>query len=249
MSDRFVLIGTPCYGGLVTHVYMQSVLKLMMAPPQPGVRLGLILSAHDSLITRSRNAIVANFLDTPGATHLMFVDADIGFEPEELHRLLGLDEDLVAGRYPLKVRDWAKILDLAKTATPGVKLESMGLNYVGQPCPVADLETKGGFVTGIYAGTGFMMVTRRALERMISAYPETKYKEAQTYPKAKEPSPHLYNLFDCMIDPETGAYLSEDFTFCRRWRALGEKLWLDTQSSLVHVGSHEFHGEPLVKMG
>jgi hypothetical protein len=249
MADRFVLIGTPCYGGLVTHVYMQSVLKLMMAPPRPGLRLGLILSAHDSLITRSRNAIVANFLDTPDATHLMFVDADIGFEPQEFHRLVEFDQDLVAGRYPLKVRDWANILELARTATPGARVESLGLNYVGQPCAVADLETKDGFVTGIYAGTGFMMVARRALERMIAAYPGTRYKEAQTYPKAKEPSSHLYNLFDCMIDPDTGAYLSEDFTFCRRWRSLGGKLWLDTQSSLVHVGSHEFHGEPLVKMG
>jgi hypothetical protein len=247
MSGAFVLIGTPCYGGLVTHVYMQSVLRLMTTS-RPGVRLGLIMSAHDSLITRSRNAIVANFLDTPAATHLVFIDADIGFEPEEFYRLLRFDEDLVAGRYPLKVRDWEKALHLARTAAPGAKLESLGLRYVGEACAVADLETREGFMTGTYAGTGFMMMKRRVLERMISAYPETKYKEAQTYPKARQPSLNLYNLFDCMIDPDTGDYLSEDFTFCRRWRELGEKLWLDTQSSLIHVGSHEFRGEPLVKM-
>jgi hypothetical protein len=248
MSELFVLIGTPCYGGLVTHVYMQSMLKLMMAPPQPGVRLGIIMSAHDSLITRARNAIVANFLDTPDATHLMFIDADIGFEPKELYRLLALDEDLAAGRYPLKVRDWVRTMALAQAAPPGANLESLGLSYVGHPCAVEEIETRDGFMTGIYAGTGFMMIKRRVLERMIAAYPETKYREAQTYPKAAQPSAHLYNLFDCMIDPETGDYLSEDFTFCHRWRKLGEKLWLDTQSSLLHVGSHEFKGEPLVKM-
>ncbi len=248
MSKPFVLIGTPCYGGVVTHVYMQSVLRLMMVPSE-SVRFGLIMSAHDSLITRSRNAIVANFLDTPEATHLMFIDADIGFEPEEVHRLLRFDVELAAGRYPLKVRDWPKLLELARAAPREANLESMGLTYVGQPSPVSDLETKDGFVTGTYAGTGFMMLKRSALERMTLAYPETKYRQAQTYPRAKQPSGQLYNLFDCMIDPDTGAYLSEDFTFCHRWRKLGQKLWLDTQSSLTQVGSHEFRGEPLVKMG
>jgi hypothetical protein len=249
MSDRFVLIGTPCYGGLVTHVYMQAVLKLMLAPRLADVRVGIIMSAHDSLITRARNAIVANFLDTPDATHLMFIDADIGFELDDFYRLLALDVDLAAGRYPLKVRDWAKIMTLAKSAPPGTNLESLGLNYVGHPCAVTELETRNGFMTGVYAGTGFMMIKRRALERMIAAYPQTKYREAQTHPKTKQPSPHLYNLFDCMIDPDTGDYLSEDFTFCNRWRKLGEKLWLDTQSTLVHVGADEFKGEPLVKLG
>jgi hypothetical protein len=248
MSERFVLIGTPCYGGLVTHVYMQSVLRLMMAPAQPGVRLGIIMSAHDSLITRARNAIVANFLDTPDATHLMFIDADIGFELAEFYRLLAFDADLAAGRYPLKVRDWAKTAALLAKAGPGANLESLGLNYVGHPVAIADLETRDGFMTGVYAGTGFMLIKRPVLERMIEAYPETKYREAQTYPKASQPSRHLYNLFDCTIDPDSGDYLSEDFTFCQRWRKLGEKLWLDTQSALVHVGSHEFKGEPLVKM-
>jgi hypothetical protein len=248
MLERFVLIGTPCYGGLVTHLYMQSVLRLMMAPPEPQLRLGLIMSAHDSLITRARNAIVANFLDTPEATHLMFIDADIGFEPSEFYRLLAFDEDLAAGRYPLKVRDWEKTQALLKTAAPDANLESLGLSYVGHPCAVSEIEARDGFMTGIYAGTGFMLIKRRVLERMIAAYPETKYREGHTYPKAKQPSPHLYNLFDCTIDRDTGDYLSEDFTFCSRWRQLGEKLWLDTQSALVHVGSHEFRGEPLVKL-
>jgi hypothetical protein len=246
VASTFVLIGTPCYGGLVTHIYLQAVLKLMVAPRQ-GLRLGLITAAHDSLITRARNNIVANFLDTPDATHLMFIDADIGFEPEALHRLLRLDEDLVAGRYPVKVRDWPKIREtMAKS--PDAPLESAGLHYVGQPCDLPELETRDGFCTGTYAGTGFLLIKRAVIERMVLAYPETKYKSMQTFPRPKTESDNQYNLFDCMIDPATGVYLSEDFTFCHRWRKIGGKLWLDTQSKLVHVGSHEFHGEPLVKM-
>lgn len=249
MPNRFVYIGTPCYAGLVSHIYMQSVLRLMMAPPQPGLRLGLLMSAHDSLITRARNTIVSNFLDKPDATHLIFIDSDIGFEPQDFYRLLALDEDFAAGRYPLKIRNWEKVLAWAKEAPNGTNLESIGLEYVGHPCPVSEVEARNGFMTGIYAGGGFMMIKRVVLERMIAAYPETKYRKAHTYPKAETPSDNLYNLFECMIDPDTGDYLSEDFTFCRRWRELGGKIWLDTQSALVHVGAHEFRGEPFIKMG
>jgi hypothetical protein len=246
MTDSFVLIGTPCYAGLVTHTYMQSVLQLLLTP-EPGVRFGLITSAHDSLITRSRNAIVGNFLATADATHLMFIDADIGFGADEFYRLLRFDEDLVAGRYPLKVRDWDKTFQAAQQASSATKLASVGLKYVGHPCPGDELLVRDGFMTGVYAGTGFMLIKRRVFERMIAAHPETKYRAAQTYPSVSAQNDHLYNLFDCMIDPETGHYLSEDFTFCRRWRKLGEKLWLDTQSKLVHVGSDDFRGEPIVQ--
>jgi hypothetical protein len=60
-------------------------------------------------------------------------------------------------------------------------------------------------------------------------------------------STSLYALFDCMIEPETGHYLSEDYTFCKRWRAIGGKVWLNTKSSLIHIGAHEFLGNPAVR--
>ena len=78
---------------------------------------------------------------------------------------------------------------------------------------------------------------------MVSAYPETKYNEIQTYPVPKVPSRNQYNLFDCVIDPDTGVYLSEDFSFCKHWRDCGGKIWLDRESKLTHVGSYEFIGD------
>jgi hypothetical protein len=87
-----------------------------------------------------------------------------------------------------------------------------------------------------------MMIKRSAIERLMAAYPETRYRAMQTYPTPKEEGSPFYNLFDCMIEPETGVYLSEDFTFCHRFRKLGGKVWLDTESRLHHVGSMDFHG-------
>ncbi len=110
-----------------------------------------------------------------------------------------------------------------------------------RPCEGAALETRDGFLTGSYAGTGFMMIRREALLRLIAAYPETRYAAAHASADAAQ-SPHQYALFDGMIDKATGHYLSEDYTFCQRWRAIGGQVWLDPRGVLAHVGSHDFVG-------
>ena len=125
-------------------------------------------------------------------------------------------------------------------------MRELGLNFVGTPLAGEGREERNGFVTGSYAGTGFMLIKRRVIERMIAAYPETKYEVAHTYPRVAKQSPNQYALFDCMIDPKSHIYLSEDFAFCERWRALGGKIWLDTKTRLVHTGVYNYEGTPAV---
>jgi hypothetical protein len=246
-----VLIATPCYGGLMTHIYVHSLLKLMSTAGALGFKCGLLTAAHDSLITRSRNALVKNFLDAKAATHLLFIDADIGFEPEAVGRLLALDEDVAAGMYPIKVVDWSRMAAVVRPGMTDEMVRQAGTHFVGVPCVGSEREERGGFVTGRYAGTGFMLIKRRAIEALVAAYPETRYRAMHTYPLPKEPKEGeaaFYNLFDCMIDPTTGEYLSEDFTFCHRLRRIGGKVWLDTESRLRHVGSMEFQGHAAIEM-
>jgi hypothetical protein len=232
----------------MTHVYVHSLLKLMGSKGKHAFSVGLITSAHDALITRSRNSLVKSFLDTPTATHLMFIDADIGFEPEAVHRLLALDEEVAAGVYPVKAVDWSQMRSAVRSGMTEETLRESGLHFVGVPCTGTEREERGGFVTGTYAGTGFMMIKRGAIERLVAAHPETEYRTIHTYPAPKQSGVSYYNLFDCMIEPETGVYLSEDFTFCHRFRKLGGKVWLDTESRLRHVGSMEFQGLAAVQM-
>jgi hypothetical protein len=246
-SKANIVIATPCYGGLMSHIYVNSLLKLMGSARKYGFSLGLFTAAHDSLITRARNALVKSFLDATAATHLFFVDADIGFEPEAVNRLVEFDEEVVAGMYPVKVVDWSKMSAAVGPGMTADALRESGLHFVGTPCAGADREERGGFVTGKYAGTGFMMIKRSAIERLVAAYPETQYRAMQTFPAPVQEGRSFYNLFDCMIEPETGMYLSEDVTFCHRFRKLGGKVWLDTESQLRHVGAMEFHGHPVVE--
>jgi hypothetical protein len=220
---------------------MQSAITLLQTGPALGFQVSIELLGHDSLITRGRNTLVAKFLDTETSTHLLFIDADIAFTVEQVVRMLRFDRDVVAGMYPLKMIYWdAAALGRARSGEP---FDSAPLRYVGTPCEGAELESHDGFVTGVYAGTGFMLVKRAVFLRMIEAFPEMRYTACHTQP-APSRSRHQYALFDCMIDPDTGDYLSEDYAFCRRWRSLGGRLWLDTWGELTHIGSHEFEGRP-----
>jgi hypothetical protein len=236
-----VFLATPCFGGLVAQHYMQSVLSLVQFAAQANFDITLALLGHDSLITRSRNTLVSQFLNTPSATHLLFIDADISFEPEQVYHMLRFDREFVAGIYPLKVIYWSDPA-LKRAVTARETFHGAPLLYVGTLCTGAELEREGRFATAIYCGGGFMLLKREVIERMAAAYPESRYSSVHAYSNAR--SDENYALFECMIDKETSAYISEDFAFCQRWRDIGGKIWLDTEGKLVHIGGYNFQGDP-----
>lgn len=235
-----IVVATPCYGGLVTQRYMQGLIGLMQYGPLHGFDVRVELIGYDSLVTRARNTLVARFLDHADASHLLFVDADIGFEPRQVERMLRFDEDIVAGMYPLKLIEWnAAVLERLNR---GEAIETATLRYVGAPCVGEEAERREGFITGDYAGAGFLLIKREALLALAARFPESAYVAAHNF-TTPVPSQNLYALFDCMIDPVTREYLSEDYAFCAKWRSTGGKIWLDTESALVHTGPRDFAGD------
>ncbi len=239
MARPSIFLATPCFGGQVTQGYMLSVCKLLQLSHQGGFTLDLALLGYDALITRSRSTLVARFLDS-AASHLLFVDADIVFEPDQFLRLLHFDKDFSAAMYPIKTIDWDAV---PRRVVGGEKLDSAGLSYVGTLCSGAARRDEQGFATAIYAGTGFQLIRRSVFERLIEAHPALKFSRIHTIAREAPKSNMLYALFDCIIDPETGEYLSEDYAFCRRWRALGGEIWLDLESRLTHIGNQHFIGD------
>lgn len=98
-----------------------------------------------------------------------------------------------------------------------------------------------GFVEVQEIGTGFMLIARRVFERLAQHQSELRYAGATQPPEGGDPSRHRF--FDAGLDPGTGAYLSEDFAFCRRWRAIGGQIFADVRSRLTHTGSKTFRGD------
>lgn len=239
MPKPVVAIATPCFNGLLTQTYMLSVTKLMVAVGDQ-IELRLMLLGSDALITRARSTLVAKFLDSPDATHLMFIDSDIGFEPEQFARLFRQNKDFTAAMYPIKEIDWDR---LPSRQADGEPIDSAGLNFVGTLCSGEELKLEGGFATARYVGTGFQLIRRQVFERMIEAYPELKYRTIHAQDRAAPGADNRYALFDPVIDAETGEYLSEDYAFCKRWQAIGGEIWLDLNSQLTHVGANDYRGD------
>ncbi len=237
-----LVVGTPCYGGQVTSLYTTALLKLQQACAQRGdMDLTVKLLWGDALITRARQNLVAHFLEIPTATHLLFIDGDIGFEPDQVFRLLSFDVDMAAGVYPTKRIDWEKVALVAKEGKGG--LESTTLSYVIEMEKPEKLDFKAGFVKVRFAGTGFLMIKRQVLLKMIEHYPELSYTREHQAEDPLRGSRFRSALFNCFIDEATGAYLSEDFSFCRRWTDMGGEIWADLKSRLTHVGSIAFSGD------
>ena len=169
----------------------------------------------------------------------MFLDADIGFEPEQALRLIQCGAEMCAAVYPIKRIDWDKVKSAIDTARPDPAAAS--LKYVFEVDDPNAVIQAGGFVKVRYAGTGFLMIRRAALERMCARYPELQFKRDHSSDAATA-SDKRFALFECMI-AEDGTYLSEDFAFCKRWIDMGGEIWADLGSKLSHVGPMTFRGD------
>jgi hypothetical protein len=244
MTDQIhLVVATPCFGGQVSSIYASSIFRLQSAlRSMSNVDLKVHLRDGDALITRARANLVTLFLDDPAATHLLFVDADVGFTPEQVFRLIACGADVVAGVYPIKRVNWTKAKRALDAARPN--LPAASLDYVLEIEDPDHVVVVNGFARVRYAGTGFLMIRRHVLETMCrhAAYAPLQFFREHSH-DALAGSSNRFALFECMIDPATGTYLSEDFAFCKRWTDIGGQIWADLESRLDHVGPSVFHGD------
>ena len=235
-----LVIATPCFGGQISILYAASLFKLQkLVRTYSDFNLKVLFKDGDALITRARASLISQFLDDPAATHLLFVDADIGFEPEQVLRLIQCGAEMCAAIYPIKRIDWDKVKTTIEAARPNPS--AAALKYVFEVENPNAVIARAGFVRARYAGTGFLMIRREALERMCAHYPRLKYKRDHSL-DATTASENRFALFECMI-AEDGTYLSEDFAFCKRWTDMGGEIWADLNSKLNHVGPMAFCGD------
>ena len=248
LAKKKLFVATPMYGGQCAGMYTKSLNDLTMVCTQHGIPIRSYFLFNESLITRARNYCVDEFLRSE-STHLLFIDSDIGFDFRDVLTLLKLADsdngyDIVTGPYPKKTISWEKI----KQAVEGgfadknpFELEHFVGDYVFNPVAaqsfkIADpVEIKEG-------GTGFMMITREALEKYAEAYPELSYVPDHIRTQQFDGSREITAFFDCVIDPESKRYLSEDYMFSQYARNAGLKLWMCPWMKLKHIGSYTFSG-------
>lgn len=237
-------IATPSYSGALTSVYVRSLLGLVNLAWTHGMPMQTRFLDGDSLVTRARNRLVAEFMADPRWTHLFWIDSDIGFEPEAALRLLLSGREVVAGVYPQKIDGWPAdgLREALPIGSTRADFEARHAHFPFNPLEGAHASDADGFVEVMDAPTGFMLIAREVFEKLATQRPDLRYTPAGRTGDPAEASPH-YRFFDVLAEPDNGHYLSEDFAFCQRWRSVGGQVHVDTRSNLVHHGNQSFGGD------
>lgn len=216
LVGRKLMIAIPAYDGKLNIAAAFQLPQLALAAQKHGFQVHLAHLSGCSIITRARNSLVNQFLESE-CTELLFVDSDIHFNVNDVLRImaLGHDKDILAGAYPRRAKDQMFFADIYYNEHGGVELTEEGLLRVNR------------------IGTGFMFIRRHVFETLKDAHPEWKY---WVDVEAK----HHYSFFDFAVTPE--GYMGEDYLFCDRAREQGFKVYIDPDINLGHYGSTEFTG-------
>jgi len=249
LKKRKIMVATPMYGGQCAGIYTKSSTDLAQLTLKYGVECKFYYLFNESLITRARNYLADEFMRSD-CTHLMFIDSDIGFDATDVLALAAIadpdtDKDIVCGPYPKKAISWEKVkraVDKGFADENPEVLEKYVGDYVFNPADGGNEIRLDQPAEVLEGGTGFMMIQRRAFEKYKEAYPEFSYKPDHVRTKAFDGSREIMAYFDCIIDPETKRYLSEDYMFCQWARKAGVKVWMCPWMKLVHMGSYMFGG-------
>lgn len=243
LKDIFPIIITPSYDGKIFFNNIVSLLNFQDAARKIGMPNQYLMMQGISSISHARNSAVATFLSNPDWTHLFWVDADIGFSVESALRLLQSDYEIAAGVYPHKSETWPAH-KLAKGTTYAdflAQYQNYTINARVQPDqPFLDLEIlDNGFMEMGDVPTGFMVIKRSVFEKLMKHYPELRYRPSHN---DADDNGCYYRFYDTTIDPKSNCFLTEDFSFCRLWEAIGGKIYIDATSDLSHQGMKMYHG-------
>jgi hypothetical protein len=231
-----LFLATPCYGGLCLEKFMTSVIKLQIELIKEGIQLMIDTTENESLVHRARNVAVGRFMQKTDADLFMFIDADVDFNADSVVRLVRSGHDVSVAIYPKKVVMW----DQAKTAIEQGDDRNMAMLSSSLVANIGahKRSVENGFVEVLDGPTGFMVITRKAFEKMHEHFTDLNCKNDHQNRDFDE----YCAVFDCMIDPESRRYLSEDYAFCRRWQQVGGKIYADVHTTLGHVGNLPFSG-------
>lgn len=244
-----IFIGTPMYGGMASGLFCKSTNDLSRLCAQYGIELKDYFLFNESLVQRARNYVVDEFLRS-GCTHLMFIDADIGFNAKDVLSLLAIQVSdpekyqIITGPYPKKTIAWEKVKSAVKNGKGEnpAELAFYAADYVFNPSKHVKSFRIDEPVEVAEGGTGFMLIPRTVLEKYAAAYPEYSYKPDHIRSENFDGSREIMAFFDCGIDPISKRYLSEDYFFCRNATKIGISIHMCPWMSLQHVGSYIFRG-------
>lgn len=214
-----ILIATPAYGGQVYTGYTESLLYTCMMLNNIGIDYQVKFIGNQ-IVTRARNMLSSIFMRDKTFTHMLFLDADVVWNPLDVKKLIDHDMECVIGVYPNKKYYWngdSLILNPSSVIEKPIKRKKNNLVKVK------------------YAATGFMLLQRKALERI-------QYDVETFILPSGDKNITVHNYFDCAVVDND--YLTEDYYFSYLFHKNGGEIYSDETIRLLHIGPH-YHGELL----
>lgn len=222
MSKPSIMICVPAYGQSVAAQTMESLFTLAQYLTVSGIRNQLSwYSAAD--IVEVRNLFLTSWYDCHKQySHMLFIDADMGFEPQLIRDMVKFDKPLVGAFYA------------RRQMPPSVVGAALDPNHT-----LADV-TKDGFIKANYIGGGVMLISRKMIDALIEKMPSVIDALPGVLAAATPlPLTRLIRAFDCILMDDRR--LSEDVSFCSRWRDVGGEVWANINHKISHVGPFDFH--------
>ena len=237
-----LFIATPMYGGMCTGAYTQSLLNLPSIMAKEDIEVLMSFMFNESLIQRARNALATAFMKSD-CTHMMFIDADIRFNPHDILTMLKADKEIICGIYPKKEINWNTVKQAMDNGVDNADLKqytgSFVVNLVGyQESVTVPVDQPVEIQNG---GTGFMLIKREvfeALKQHVPYYMNDVADLGNTI-QARE---QIYEYFATSIEEETERLLSEDYHFCAIYRKIGGRIYAAPWAQLAHIGTYMFEG-------
>lgn len=207
-----IFVGIPVYGGVPVE-FLQSLMKLQAEPPFP---LAIKFLPGDSLVSRARNSLTAEFL-AGDCTHLLFIDSDLVFSGGQIKLLVESNKPVIGGFYPKKKQG--------------------SVEWVCNTFPGGTIPDESGIQPVRYMGTGFLLVAREVFEKMMANLPGISYAPDH----APETVEHDFWPVGVYSGPDgKRRYLSEDWFFCQRWLDLGGEVFGHRRIILRHLGQASY---------
>ena len=238
MADIKISVATPAFGEIFYTPYVQSLVQLQRAVFDRNwtMRYATVAYAH---INEARNYLLTSWYDKSDATHLLFIDADMGFKPQIIFDMVALDKPVVGVIYTKRQVD---LMRLAKLAASGKKPEeaiARAHDFIVRPLRGRAPRRLKGFIEVDACGTGIMLIERSAITTMLKTLPGISESTATNASPLSAGLDRMIRVFDNItVD---GTLFVNDFAFCHRWRALCKgELWACVDQSVTHIGLQRF---------
>lgn len=206
-----VMIATPAYSGKVDVPYALSFTNTVMLLKSNNIDVYPLVVKSGSLLVNERNRLVQAFWESD-CTHLLCIDADLGWPAQAVLAMLETKKEFVAGIYPTR---------------------GDNNSFTFRPVWNEDnsLVNENHLIKMQYVPAGFMLIARSAIQKMRDAHPQLEYKPSDPRDKAETGF--------CFFNTEVwnGEFWGEDYVFCRKAREAGVDIWVDPLIQFDHAGT------------